>query len=513
MLKKNSIHIFHEKIRVMTGKVRPFALWIVPVSFLGLFLMSALFPTIPREGDAFGCWFEYLRNWRNEGLAVAVKLADASGRFFGYPGLLFIIDDVTSFDFFQTLAAARLLTILFTFLAIYLFLKVLEFESWLAAVTTCLIISVPTFLTSITLNTQDSLKPALFLLSALMVIKIDRQKKRFTFYNFAFVFLCGGLISLRSIEVLPLFGFIIAYFCISRGFLKGMLIGLTYSLVPFVLAVGVHIYGHQQVGHWSFSAVNASPPQLWIKLAVDFVGGEFSNITHFMVLCIANLLNKVGYFIESFASPNGVISMLDVNKFFPGLQNPTYARIFVTYPLVIILSIGTFAYLIFMGKRTNAVSYGLICAAVVSAGFYTYGLNHFEQRYWLIVFICLVIVVANHIRIQNVGTAGLAFMLILLLSGSLTIKRLTDAWQSEKSDRQSIQNWHQLIDSICSRSKTVQVEYEYYVWSSFRYIASERCKDLEITFYRAGNEVKNIPILSNESLRLAWTSGNKIIGF
>ncbi len=112
--------------------------------------------------------------------------------------------------------------------------------------------------------------------------------------------------------------------------------------------------------------------------------------------------------------------------------------------------------------------------------FWTYGYDHFEPRYWVLVF--LPFVIALLIPLLKKEWMPIALMLIWV---SFLPNFLRDAsWLKSWSDQEMsvARNWQDSASRFCGRY-TVAVPWGYYAYGTYRYFMHMKCPDLRTTFF------------------------------
>lgn len=457
--------------------------------FFGAASLAALayLPYIPREGDAFGCWFNYSNNLHNFGLINALENADASGRHPGYPFFISLVMNYLNFDFLDTLRILRIIFILATLSAFYFFIKSVINDKLKSSLSALLILFIPTCWGSITLNTQDSIKIFSLIFSLLFFIKIidsDRKSDKKIHY-ILFSFFSILLASSRWIEALPMYGFIFIY--INRkhpelNFKSHFTKTLKYLIPSLFFIFSLHVIGYIAAGHWSVSAKGAGSPSVWLKLAIHHIKINDTNIFVRLLdlgyLSVANVFNKVGYFIEHFFLSKDVnIVMYDVNAFFNGFQQTSTFKYFATYPLVVLF----FAFFIknYLDKKNSSIIKALIIAIFISFLFYTFGLNHYEPRYWLIVFSSVMLVFV--FKYYQFRFFNIIAITLLILFSYINFNNYSNMKIQDDYTNSQILNWRSEIIRLCTENtKTVFIDDNYFSFSSFKYFAKMDCPNLII---------------------------------
>lgn len=458
---------------------------------LGFFIFTALawYPYIPREGDAFSCWFSYANDLRSGGLSEALRYADATGRYPGYAFFIFITEWLLSSNFLDSLFYLRIIFINLSFIALILLFCKFKVSLTRAILYSLAILLVPTARVSINLNTQDSFKCfALFvsLIAFTDVFEGLKAKKtsaaQYIFLGFSSILLS----SVRGPEILPYYSFALLLIFSSKKIVLPEKIRATFLCIApsFLFLFGLHLYGKLTVGTWSVSS-SGGAPQIWLRLARRHILNTpipwVEKLTLFTKLMADNFLNKTGYFIENYFFEKGSFIMLDVDKFYPGLQNPTNFKVFFIFPLSILAS-GLLVFA-FIKWRKESLLTPLIGALATSAGFYLYGLNHYEPRYWLVVFTLFGIVLSLLIERFRLKFVSLSFIVAIIaleiyLSYSSFFELST--WNTHTNLQAKI--WQREAMKYCSDRSfdSLIIPDNYYRFSSFRYHVNESCPRLMV---------------------------------
>lgn len=464
-----------------------------------LYLSKWVFdPYLPIEGDAFGCWYDYARRLGSFQFAEAIKNADAHGRYPGYPIILAVIAKISGTDFLDTLRIGRILSICMTFFVLFGLFKIVLKHHYLSILSSLVFLTLPGVWANIGMNTQDSFKIAFFGLSLYSFLRLQQTQK----YVWAIltIFSASFLALLRIVEVLPFFGFMITFYILNRSFQPHLLKWVCIcSAVIISFLVSLHAWSYSVVGHFGFSS-NGGAATVWLRLARE----QTHNVLDFIRVVLTATINKTGYFIQDFSSIAAPISFRDTTSFVKTLSFGTdFSDQSVT--MLGVLSMIWMTIVLFR-KQHSSFSRSFAAAGLVSAGFYTFGLNHFEARYWLIVSVCLfaaTLTAVNQSKFRNVVWPTLLLCFFVLHKGS--DYRISMVRASDMAIMSHMKKWTDDLTDICSVStlQAVRVPYTIYVWSSYRYWAKLACPRISVVFdEQAQNNGVSVLVLPEEFLLL-----------
>lgn len=432
-----------------------------------------LFPYIPIEGDAFGCWYPYTQRLLSLNFVDALKLADAAGRYPGYPILLALFTKVFRTEFLDTLVVFRYFAIYTSFFAVYFLFVQLRAPRFFSFISAALFIFFPAVWKNILMNTQDSLKVALLALSIVFCLKFF-EKPKWWYWLFAVV--CAFYLGLlRVVEVLPFLAFVI-YFTFFSTLPSKWKKAFAVTSAPMFLLFCVILWSYSIVGHSGFSSTS-NGVQIWASQA--FKSGDWQE---FIRLCFVVFLNKTGYFIHDYFSLESVISMRDTERFVTNLSpmgQGVWMYLYYFFGFVsIALLVFVASFIQWFSMERRAIAF----AGLISAGFYIFGLQHFEPRYWLIIAFCIFVTIFLDPRIyksQIFRIVTVCALLVCLVQSGRTVEAAKDFHVKTLSEAY---RWSVDVGHVCDQSvKKILIPYNFYVWSSFRYWAGAACPIATVT--------------------------------
>lgn len=425
---------------------------------------------------------------REGGLSQALLLADATGRYPGYATFILITQRLFSSDFLDSLMYLR-----FFFINATLFSMILFFRQMKVGLTNSILFSlaiflVPTASQSINLNTQDSAKCFALILGIVATLNLlekvrNNESKKAPFLLLIFSSIILG--STRAPEILPFYAFVGTFIFLTTEFTSAQKWKhFCFIAAPsFIFLVALHVYGRIIVKTWAVSS-HGRPPDIWLNLArrhVQSVEHVYQKLFQFLYLCLANFLNKTSYFFDDYLFKRGSFSMLDVSSFFPGLQRVSDYRTYILYPLSICVCLFLLTSLFIW--RSDKFLRSTIAGVFASAGFYIYGLNHYETRYWLIVFILLAIIVFHLVsKLRYRYFAQIATISLIVFESYLAYESFYDLTSWDKSTMAQASLWKKDMQANCEGSviSKIILPVEYFDWSSYRYFASPICPRITV---------------------------------
>lgn len=494
-------------------KINDILLWSL---LMTAFLILAYYPYIPLEGDAFGCWYQYVDSLKTFSLGRALADADAPGRYPGLPFTIVMIEVIFQVSYLTALAIMRcLFACLFVSSIYYFFKHVFQFENTNKLI--WLIFLFPTLLASSFLNTQDSIKIFSFVYAiAFFVRYMNTQRKVYLYWSYFFSIYLGLS---RSVEILPYYVFVATYiyFESKNQWSKKIKTILKTSGLSFGVLALLHVYGKIKLGHWGVSGSGAAP-DIWPVVARKYIHSleltsGWEKIGLFMKLLAVNISNKVHYFITDYFLGNGVSVMRGANT----LASEFAVSSGYGYCLAILvvgLSLVTL-YLVFKKYQVSPVFKALCLAAFTSAGFYTFGLNHYEPRYWSITFIIiwfvLVFVLNKKIKMN------VMYVLLICLGLFFSYRFAESKIVLDRQTSAESEVWKSDIRKVCTNEHihTIKVPHDYYHWSSYRYFVSMECERLRIEPALSGFEIDALDfVVEGGEVRvpLKYFAGVRVIG-
>jgi hypothetical protein len=492
----------------------------VIIFVIGVFLLTILAvpPFISRAGDTFGCWYLYIQNWQVGGLAEALRKADATGRYPGYPFVLMVLQKLAHTDFLETLRITRVASLVGTFAGLCLLFARFNLSKTRSVIFGLFVALIPMIWIDIAVNSQDTIKSVFFIFSVFFTVDLlDEFDLRIPVQLSRYFFLCVcsiGLAASRGPEILPFYAFLFSYILLDGQFKLSDFVKLFAWLASpsFAFLVWIHLFGKQAVGHFGVSGP-PSAPGVWLKLMIEsFRESNFSffqGLAHACKWALVCLLNKTGYVVEDFVFNRGGLRILDYNYFFKNLQRLNSVRIFLYYPTAL-LTIAVLVACLF--RRTILpLAKALIVAAAASACFYLYGFNHYEPRYWLIAVICSVVAIMG-----NFGGKRVFFIFVL---SAMALFELPAAYTQHGVDesidqdtRELSAQWQSDASEACrNHMKYVLVPGLYLSFTSFRYFVGSTCSQLVLI---PAEQATNINYPSRQTIQFTadYFKNSHIIG-
>jgi hypothetical protein len=490
------------------------------IAIIGIVVLCTLAspPFLSRAGDTFGCWYGYIQTWRLSGFAEALRQADATGRYPGYPFYLMIIQTFSQTDFLSTLMLSRVLGLILTFASLAIFFSKCGLDRFRSVFYGLFIVLIPMFWISIVLNSQDTIKVMFFVSSIIMVVELadwDSLSSRKKIYKYLLLsFFSIATAAARGPEILPFFVFAFFYCWFLRKSLAGAWKPFFRMTLPsFSFLLMIHLYGKTVVGHYGLSGPHVPSSDVWPRMVLghgrDMGFNFFEQIWNLVSVAVITFLNKVGYIVEDFVFNQGETRILDVH-FVGTLQRVSLLRTFLYYPVGIAIS-GFLVWLCFRKNSTFLVK-SLIWSAFSTAAFYLYSLNHYEPRYWLL------FVVASLMAVFiQFGKAQKVFWITVII---LCAVELPSAYIDHQNDmeidkdvRALAEKWKADAKTDCDKKiKAVYAPGYYLKLTAFRYLTAENCPTLAILPIE-GADMNSYPSAEISILPYEYFENSHLIGF
>lgn len=505
------------------------------LSAFAFLIVYSVYPYIPSEGDPFGCWYDYIRNWKQFSLGVAFRGADATGRYPGYPAAIGTIMGLFGLDFLDALRATRILSVSLTVTGAYAVFSKLEFKRILSGALAIMLLLNPALLGAVKGNTQDSLKSGFFLWFVYFFLTqfgtksptIPLQRRINTLALILFAVLLG---SLRSVEMVSAIGFILGYYFYSknsstegnsqlrktsnrRNFL------MFVPIIAIVLFIGLlHKYGKNMTGHWGLSGSGFSAHN-WTSLYRKGLAENYKDKDSRSSVPLNAIkwpmisgLNKFSLFATSYVFPAVPLSIVPGDSFDHRLTLKDHLKGTPSSYVIALLLISTLGFLGVRSWKRKDETLPWISSSILTAGFWTYGLHHYESRYWTLVYlttaISLIIPCRNLKKLQ-----WLPYLIILLAAPSIVENMKQTKALSTFRDEQSL-GWQNALTPYCSvpNDYLVAIPWDAFAWSSFRYFIAKTCPDLTIIGDRDGS-LYPPQLITPEKKVLRMNPGNNQITF
>lgn len=487
---------------------RRFLFVICGISF-ALLSVYSFFPYIPREGDFFACWVGYTNDLWNHGLGDAIRHTDGQGKFPTLAILMLAAEKLTGLELYDALQVMRLFTGWISIFGLFLLLRRLKISSLWSAVFTCVVHLHPVFFGFTRLNAQDASKSGFFLLAVYFFIGFleSERRSRRAFLHISAYAICSGMLTMvRSIDLLPLliFGGFWPIFSASRKASINSRTLITESKQPlFLLAIpisllaGLLVYGKSIVGHWGFS--DGEAPQVWLSfyylksLQAEWLAHvpKLQILEHAVLWPINNIVNKLALFAYDFVLLDDYIKIVGVYRFVKDIELP--GPNIVVQLSTAVLGVGTFALVCWQISKDWLCKkiWTLFLYAGLAAWFsWTFLMNHYEPRYWSLVFICWVVGLCGPLLVHlshksvAIGRSWIytAAGIFAVMNAAILFRLVLNAIPHNDRRLAVVAEWKLKAKETCAKNEEFiwNVPFFYLRWTALRHSIELGCPRIEV---------------------------------
>lgn len=476
-------------------------LGVIALTVIGL---RAFLEFIPREGDAFVAWWPYVKGWDEHGLSYVLQHTPSGGKYPAYPLIIRVIMHLGNIQYLEALQWTRVFSLLLSVVGLFLLLSQLGL-TWIKAWgATTFVHLCDVYRSTVTLNVQDCLKPGFFTLSVYFLLRLLQEnesdlKARHRLFNtvgFAVSAIFLGMV--RSVDLIPLLFFMLAlclqkdqwinsFYATIRNWKKSTTRKVVLSFTPVALfSFALHAYGKMVIGNWHFSG--GEKPQIWAQFYLQHLKQDFSNdrsVINFLTSAViwpsVRIINHLYYFVRDFVFQEDSLRMQGTYRWVQDFElMGGFASKVVGLCLVLLLVV-SLVFKFSKERRFKAPLQPFLWGGIGGWAFWTFGLNHYEPRYWAIVYICWLIylgipLLQRHWALQGLAIGNTALLLLMLYN-------LPPVLDNAYARKINLAGWKAGAASLCNQSsKVVAIPKEYYLYSAYRYLAEQACPNLDVYF-------------------------------